>query len=221
MIRFLSGDQLNAHPILKSSMHRDRAIQFFERLRWNVTVDKEGEEHDEYDALNPLYIILEDREGLHAGSLRFLPTTGQTMVNDHFLHLTDGVSIMSPHIWECTRFCVSPSAERRAAAKLLAAGAFLMKECSVDHFVGVFDQRMERIYNAIGAVPNVLGRQSESSGTIGIGLWEFHEAQFQQLLSNARLTLLELSWYFDAFESTLLPTHHGTAPISEAVLTMR
>ncbi|WP_299852643.1 acyl-homoserine-lactone synthase [uncultured Roseovarius sp.] len=208
MIKFLSGNEINSYPKLQRTMYTDRAIQFSKRLRWEVTVDENGEERDEYDALNPFYVILEDFNGAHAGSLRFLPTTGKTMVNDHFTHLTDGIKIQSPHIWECTRFCVSPNSDRRAAAKLLAAGAFLMHECCIDHFVGVFDDRMERIYKTIGANPTVLGRQQVEKGTIGIGLWEFNDEQFQQLLTRARLTRQELDWSFHAssFPFALLST---------------
>ena len=68
--------------------------------------------------LNPLYIIWEDADGRHGGSMRIMPTVGRTMTNEHFLHLTDGVRIASPLIWECTRFCLAPgaSAERRGGA---------------------------------------------------------------------------------------------------------
>lgn len=205
MIRFLSGNELSSHPKLAHTMYIDRAIQFSKRLRWDVSVNNAGEERDEYDELNPYYIVLEDFNGEHAGSLRFLPTTGKTMVNDYFTHLTDGVRIQSPHIWECTRFCVSPNSGRRAASKLLAAGAFLMHECCIDHFVGVFDDRMERIYKSIGASPTVLGRQETQEATIGIGLWEFNDEQYQQLLVRAKLTQQELDWSFGTSSFPFVP----------------
>lgn len=187
-------------------MHFDRAAQFSKRLGWDVIVDENGEEHDEYDALNPLYVIVENKNGEHEGSLRFLPTTGRTMVNDHFIHITEGVKIESPHIWECTRFCVSPNADRHNAAKLLAAGAYLMRECCIDHFIGVFDDRMERIYRAVGAKPTVLGRQSTPDGTIGVGLWEFDDARYQHLLTKASLTSLELGWCYESSDAFFTPT---------------
>jgi len=90
MIRFLYGDALNRHPVLRDTMFRDRAAQFSTRLGWAVNIDRQGLERDEYDALNPLYVIWEGRDGRHGGSLRFLPTTGRVMINDHFRHLTGG-----------------------------------------------------------------------------------------------------------------------------------
>ena len=41
-------------------------------------------EIDQYDLLNPLYLILKDENGKHLGSCRALPTTGPTMIADHF-----------------------------------------------------------------------------------------------------------------------------------------
>ena len=207
MIRFLSGNQLHSHSAIKIGMHKDRATQFSTRLGWDVRVDQNGEEHDLYDSLNPLYVILENGNGTHDGSLRFLPTTGRTMVNDHFLELTNGVRISSPHIWECTRFCVSPNADKRAAAKLLAAGAFLMNECCIDHFVGVFDDKMERVYSAIGASPTVLGRKSSGRGVIGIGLWEFDELQYKRLLKRALLSKEDLLRSYKSNGASLRSLH--------------
>ena len=65
-------------------MFRDRAFQFKTRLKWKVDVDENGFERDEYDALNPLYVILENNLGRHEGSLRLLPTTGRCMINEKF-----------------------------------------------------------------------------------------------------------------------------------------
>ena len=57
MLRYLYGDELANYPKLKDSMFRDRAIQFNDRLGWDVSVDANGHEQEEYDALNPLYVI--------------------------------------------------------------------------------------------------------------------------------------------------------------------
>ena len=89
MLTYLWAKQLAKRPLLRDSMFRDRADQFKTRLNWQVEVDQNGFERDEYDALNPLYVIWESPQGLHQGSLRLLPTTGCTMIEDHFSHLLD------------------------------------------------------------------------------------------------------------------------------------
>jgi len=84
MIRYLYADQLSQFPKLADSMFKARADQFKTRLGWDVTVDENGHERDQYDDVNPLYLIWENADGSHGGSLRLLPTTGRTMVNEHF-----------------------------------------------------------------------------------------------------------------------------------------
>ena len=154
-------------------MFRDRADQFKIRLNWEVNVDAHGFERDEYNDLNPPYVIWENADGTHVGSMRFLPTVGRVMVNDHFPHLLGGGSISSPTIWECTRFCLSRGANPKVAAALMLAGGEIMEGFGVEHFVGVFDARMVRIYRRIGSSPEVLGQEGEGRTQISVGLWHF------------------------------------------------
>jgi acyl homoserine lactone synthase len=184
MLSFLYAHDLDSRPLLRDSMFRDRASQFRERLGWPVQVDGQGRESDQYDAEDPLYVIWERADGRHGGSARFLPTTGRTMVNDHFLHLTDGVPLRSPLIWECTRFCLAPGADQRVAPALMLGGAELMRAFSLTHLVGVFDAFMTRVYTRIGAVPDVLGR----AGGVAVGLWHECPDMRERLLARSGLT---------------------------------
>ncbi len=110
--------------------------------------------------------------------MRFLPTTGPTMVNDVFGHLTGSAPIQSPLIWECTRFCLARGAGANVAAALMLAGGEIMTNFGIRHFVGVFDARMQRIYRLIGSTPEILGSQGKGHDRISVGLWEFsREAQ--------------------------------------------
>jgi N-acyl-L-homoserine lactone synthetase len=188
MLRYIYSSDLHKFPKLADTMFKDRADQFKNRLGWDVNVDENGHERDEYDDINPLYVIWEDENGCHGGSMRFLPTVGQTMVNDHFSHLTDGVRIESPLIWECTRFCLAPNADRRVTACLVLGAGEVMQNFSVSHFVGVFDPRMERIYRLLGVNPDVVGRKGEGDAEIGIGLWEFDESARPRVQGRAKVT---------------------------------
>ncbi|MEL6204081.1 MAG: acyl-homoserine-lactone synthase [Pseudomonadota bacterium] len=172
MLRYLYGHDLHRFPILRETMFRDRADQFHNRLGWAVTVDARGWEQDQYDGLNPLYIIWELPDGTHGGSMRLLPTVGRCMVNEHFSYLTDGVHIESPLIWECTRFCISQRADRSAAAALVLGAGEVMARFGLAHYVGVFDPRMERIYRLYGVQPDVIGTSGSGGERIGVGLWE-------------------------------------------------
>lgn len=206
MIRYLYGDQLDAYPRLAHEMFRHRAIQFKERQCWDVTVDDKGEERDEYDALNPLYVIWETADGGHGGSMRFLPTLGRTMVNEHFADLVDGVKIESPLIWECTRFCLAPDAGGRVSAALMLAGGEIMEGFGVEHFAGVFDARMVRIYRMIGAAPTIVGSQGEGRDVISVGLWEFTDTLKRRVARSAGLSFeLSRHWFERAFGSRQSP----------------
>ena len=165
-----------------------------------MSVDENGEERDEYDAINPLYVIWEKSDGTHGGSMRLLPTTGDCMVNDHFLDLTDGVKIQSPIIWECTRFCLSRDADPRTAAALMLAGGEVMKGFGVEHYVGVFDARMVRIYRMIGSSPEILGASGEGREKISVGLWSYSQEAGSAVARRAGISPeLSRHWFERAF----------------------
>ncbi len=196
MLRYLYADQLHAHPKLAEGMFRDRADQFKTRLGWDVTVDAAGEERDEYDAMNPLYVIWEEPDGSHGGSMRFLPTTGPVMINDHFGDLIAG-PINSPLIWECTRFCLKRGAGAHVAAALMLGGGEIMQGFGVKHFVGVFDARMVRIYRMIGSSPEVLGSQGVGREQISVGLWDFTDDAQAMISVRAGITPEQSRFWFD------------------------
>ncbi|MGH1577269.1 acyl-homoserine-lactone synthase [Planktotalea sp.] len=202
MIRYLYADELRSEPQLQHSMFLDRADQFKTRLGWDVSVDKFGYERDQYDGQNPLYVIYQKPDGSHGGSMRLLPTTGRTMVNDYFLDILGGGEVRSPAIWECTRFCLSRDAEPRTAAALMLAGGEVMENFGVKHFVGVFDARMVRIYRMIGASPEVLGRSGSGKDEISVGLWSFTESSREKVSRKAGITpTLSRLWFERAFGS--------------------
>lgn len=200
MIRYIYGDELDAFPKLQDSMFRDRAIQFKDRLGWDVGVDASGWERDEYDDLNPLYVIWETASGHHGGSMRYLPTTGSTMVQDHFSHLYD-TQITSPLIWECTRFCLAPDAKPRVAALLALAGGELVRAFGLSHVLGVFDARMVRIYNMLGTAPEVIGSEGQGRDKISVGLWSYREADRLRVLKRAGVSSeVSEAWFARSFD---------------------
>lgn len=204
MIRYIYGHDLPLFPQLRDGMFRDRANQFKTRLGWDVTVDEAGFERDEYDAENPLYVIWEEADGTHGGSMRLLPTTGRTMVNDHFPQLTGGTRISSPVIWECTRFCLARGAKPGVAAALMLAGGEVMQQFGVAHYVGVFDARMVRIYRRIGSSPEVLGSEGAGRARISVGLWEFTpEAQARVARAAGITPDMSRRWFERSFGSVI------------------
>ena len=203
MIRVVYAADLFRRPVLAASMFRDRAAQFHDRLGWEVEVDDQGLEFDQYDAHNPLYVIVEDVDGQHLGSGRLMPTTGPTMIADHFSDMTDGVEFRSPLIWESTRFCVSPRAGRaamRVSSALLWAGAEIALRAGVEFYVGVFAEPMLRVYKSCGWSPEVLGTRETDQGRICAGLWEVSAATRDVLATRARTEVASTLRYFPSAE---------------------
>lgn len=197
MLRFIHGGQLRAHAKLRSSMFRDRAAQFRDRRGWPVTVDHRGEERDEYDHDNTLYVIWENTDGSHGGSMRLLPTLRRTMINDHFLHLLEQTPVRSPTIWECTRFCLGGARSPRVAAALMLGGGEIMHRLGVEQFIGVFDAPMQRIYHRIGCAPDIIGSAGQGRALTSVGLWHFSEAALRRVRSNAGISRPILRLWFE------------------------
>ncbi|QUJ76904.1 autoinducer synthase [Sulfitobacter albidus] len=199
MLRYIYANDLDRFPRLADEMFRHRADQFATRLGWDVTVHANGHERDQYDDLNPLYVIWETPEGGHGGSMRFLPSVGRTMVNEHFGHLTTG-PIRSPLIWECTRFCMAPGQGAHVAAALMLGGGEIMQGFGITHFVGVFDARMVRIYSRVGSSPEVLGSVGEGRERISVGLWSFAPEDQAKVAARAGITpARSAEWFARAF----------------------
>ncbi|MEL7151696.1 MAG: acyl-homoserine-lactone synthase [Pseudomonadota bacterium] len=197
MLRYIYADQIDQFPRLKEGMFKDRAAQFSDRLGWEVKVDAEGYERDQYDDLNPMYILWEQPDGTHGGSLRLLPTTGETMLNDFFSHLADDVEIRSPLIWECTRFCLAPGAEARVSSALMLGVLEIGLKSYLSHVAGVFDARMIRVYRRVGWGPTILGTEGQGREAISAGLWPCEKSYRARLLSKAGVTSEVANHWFD------------------------
>lgn len=198
MLKFIYAADLDQHPDLAAAMFRDRACQFRDRLGWPVQVDENGFEKDEYDDLNPLYVIWQEPDGSHGGSMRFLPTTGRTMIADVFPHLGDIARIRSPLIWECTRFCLAKGAGSHVAAALMLGGGELMRQFDLTHFAGVFDARMVRIYRMIGSSPDILGSEGSGRDEIHLGLWSLTEKAWARVSARSGISDTEVRHWFEA-----------------------
>jgi acyl homoserine lactone synthase len=218
MIKIVNAADLYRRPVLAASMFRDRAAQFHHRLGWEaIQLDDVGLEFDQYDELNPIYVMLEDENGEHLGSGRMMPTTGRTMISEHFSNLTGGVAIQSPLIWEITRLCVSPrltanaDMARRAPAALLAAGCDLALRSGVEFCVAVFFRPMLRVFKSAGFVPEVLGSHRYPEGEIVAGLWEITAEARDNLADRAGMACAEDIRYFPSADRFGFETK-GAAP---------
>ena len=196
MIQTISPSRAKFFQHLLHSMYCDRRAQFKDRLQWSAVKSNAcGEERDEYDDVRPTYIVYEGPTGVHAGSLRLMPTLGPTMIFDHFSDLLEGSELPSASTWECTRFCLSPnlsgvSPKVVSTALMLAACRHCLQK-DIHKILAVFDPRMIRIYRTVGWAPEVLQMSVSQGSLIYSGVWTPSQAIERDL--SQRLTRLERS----------------------------
>lgn len=198
MIRLFQGRDRGQFPREADAMFRLRSRQFRDRLKWNVKVS-DGWEIDEYDEMNPLYLVSLDDTGTIRGSLRFLPTTGPHMMNGSFGDYFDKPFEMeSPLIWECSRFSIEPttvhgrisgSALRETTFELMHGGCEVALMAGISQIVGVFDPFMLRVYRRTGWGPEIVASSDKTNpGPIYLGLWDVSEASLMSIRERSGIT---------------------------------
>lgn len=158
-----------------------RAKVFEGRLAWAVTT-RNGREFDQYDELDPTYLLALDATGDRViGCSRLLPGDGPTMLSNTFPQLLGGKSPPDGrHIIESSRFCVDTSVQTtngvrglHQATMSLFAGILdwsIRSGCS--EIITVTDLRLERLFGRAGlpferfGPPQTIGNTIAIAGTI-------------------------------------------------------
>jgi acyl homoserine lactone synthase len=181
MIQLITGEFHASFRDEIAAMHRLRCRVFKERLDWAVEI-RGDEEIDRFDDLAPDY-LLQRREGALIGCVRFLPTSGPTMLRDVFPDLLDGAPApASPAIWESSRFALDlPAAAGARSGGLsqatyeLFAGMIEFGLCrNLTRIVTVTDARMERILRHAGwplarlGAPRAVGATTTLAGYLAV-----------------------------------------------------
>lgn len=124
-------------------MFRLRYEIFHRQLGWDVD-GTDGLERDQFDDLNPVYVLaIRHPDDAVVGCLRLLPTTGPHMLRDvaAFRPALDGrPSPCSPWVWEISRLAVAPNP---AATANSTAGGFGLVPRALLAAAGAYAQRHE------------------------------------------------------------------------------
>jgi acyl homoserine lactone synthase len=165
MITIIQGHERQRYADIIDQMFQLRARVFSDRLGWEVKVEN-GREFDQFDELDPLYLVSITDDNRVVGCARLLQTTGPTMLSHVFDRLvpSDG-AIRSPIVWESTRFCVDTAdpglragrALARITGELMAAEIEVGLKAGLSHIVTVVDIRMERILKRGGCPVERIG----------------------------------------------------------------
>lgn len=166
MIVFVEQHQYAVRANLLSQTFTTRKKVFVDKLGWDIPVTN-GQEVDQYDQLGAAYVILTDPNARTAyASLRLLPTTGPTLLNDVFSQtIPDSANLSAPGIYECTRFCVDEEADAKRGyhRHIPAASLLLLGLCEIGLEKGIrtiaanFDPIMRRVYHRAGCEVEILG----------------------------------------------------------------
>jgi N-acyl-L-homoserine lactone synthetase len=197
MIRLIPGSHRADFPREIAQMHEIRKRTFYDRLHWQVKTLRSWE-IDEFDALNPLYLISIGTDGAVRGSLRLLPTTGPNMLADVFPELLpDGLRIESATIWESSRFFVDQEAASERSENLLnrTTGELLVGIVEIGLLAGltevvsVYDAMFARILKRANCGAELIGKPARIGDIMGYAaLFEISDRMLQNLRKAARLT---------------------------------
>jgi acyl homoserine lactone synthase len=197
MIRVVDGSKRDQFGPEMREMFMLRKRVFKDRLQWDVKTVGDFEV-DEFDDLDPLYVLSMNEAGGVVGSLRLLPTMGPNMLADVFHQLLpDGQIIRNPTIWESSRYCVDTQlAEQWGAhgvhhttAELLIALCEIGMHVGLTFIVTVIDLRMERILRRLNCAGDRIGEPRRyGSVTATAGLWETSQEMLNTLRQSSGIT---------------------------------
>ncbi|MHA7774694.1 acyl-homoserine-lactone synthase [Roseibium sp. M-1] len=157
-------------------MHLLRHRVFNDRLQWDVPA-KGGFEIDTYDADCPDYLVMKNDKGRVSGCVRFLPTTGPTMLRDTFPALLDGTAVPEDaSILESSRFALDLDSGAQKTRHGIAVDTYKLFAAMLEYaiarnagrIVTVTDTRMERILRKAGWPLERLGSPQQIGNTMAL-----------------------------------------------------
>lgn len=122
MITAYTRSELATDPVLLRTMHEDRKRVFIDTFKWQLD-HRDGQEVDQFDTDEAVYLAGRNRDGSHLASVRLLPTEQPHILGSIFPFLCDETVPTGPTVREITRSIASPrvsTPERRFARNVVA-----------------------------------------------------------------------------------------------------
>lgn len=176
-------------PVL-CAMHRLRAKVFCDRKGWAIPT-MSGMEIDVYDAIDPLYMMMHEPDGLLRGCWRLLPTDGPYMLKDTFPELLHGQAAPeNPRIWELSRFAIETEGQQSFGFSNIALQSIVEiirygYEHGIDQYVTVTTTSIERMLRRVGVVTRRFGPALKIGVETAVALYVDIEASLVALNDNS------------------------------------
>lgn len=123
-IHIVTAENIGSYASAMEQAYRLRHNVFVDEMGWEDLRRPDGREIDQFDDGRALHMLYLEGERL-VGYQRMLPSTRPHLLTEVLPHLCDGDFPRGPHIWEWTRYCVTP--EHRDRGRILSpAGNFLL-----------------------------------------------------------------------------------------------
>ena len=155
---------------------------FVERLGWELRTPN-GQEQDQFDRPDTVYLVARDENSAIIGCARLLPTTEPYLLSEVFPQLFNGLKPpSSPDIWELSRFAAvdlntKPESANfmqfsaSIAAKLLGASIECAKSHGAKHLVSVSPVGVERLIRKSGYKSHRAGPPMVVAGSPIFACW--------------------------------------------------
>lgn len=175
MIEIVQAGQADKTALL-FDMHRLRARVFKDKLNWDVKVNPEGLEVDQFDLPDTVYLLALDDDRRVIGSWRLLPTTGPTMIADIWPHSLETLPMpRDGNVWEVSRFAIDSLSDnpdkaqaetQKALAEMFCALTELCIKTGIREIYTLYDARIAQVIKRIDCHPARSSDQFDIDGSV-------------------------------------------------------
>jgi len=157
---FISGTAAGLNPATYASLSRYRRKLFIDTLGWQLD-SPPGEERDQFDRGDTVYVVARNARGAVTGCARLLPTVAPYLLAEVFPQLLgDLPAPCAPEVWELSRFAALdfdsaqtsalPSWSSELAVALLHQTLACAAACGARHLITVSPIGVERLLRRAG-----------------------------------------------------------------------
>jgi acyl homoserine lactone synthase len=218
MIEITQSGQIGKTGLL-FDMHRLRAHVFKARMGWNVQIDSNGLEVDDYDLPETVYILALNNMRKVVGIWRLLPTHGPTMIRNIWPEFLRSLPMPArTDVWEASRFAVhsfnsdprkAKEEAQTAIGELFCALTELCIEVGINEVFTLYDARIARVIRRLDCEPYAVSPPHLIDGNKSfVGAFKTNESMLQRIKCATGITKSVISHIDLPHAFTAIPQVH-------------